>query len=108
MLSMEELATVWKATDGYTDYEKIVRLLMLTGARADEIGCMEWSEINLDHRLICIPPERMKNRREHRIFLSEPAAEILCSCHATPEEGTCLRADAERSILGLVEGQGAA
>ena len=77
VLSMEELAPLWRATDGHTDYEKIVRLLMLTGARADEIGCLEWSEVNLDDCQICIPPERMKNRRKHRIFLSKPAIEIL-------------------------------
>ena len=77
VLSMDELAAVWLATDSRGHYDAIIRLLILTGARADEIGCLEWQEIDFAGREICIPVPRMKNRREHRIFLSEPALQIL-------------------------------
>jgi integrase len=77
VLSMNELALIWRAANGQTDYDKIIRLLILTGARADEIGQLAWDEIDLDNGEIRLPAERMKNRREHRIFLSEPPIEIL-------------------------------
>jgi integrase len=77
VLSMNELALIWRAAAGETDYYKIIRLLILTGARADEIGQLAWGEINLESGEIRLPAERMKNRREHRIFLSQPAIEIV-------------------------------
>jgi integrase len=86
VLSMDELAMVWRATDGHTDYEKIVRLLALTGARADEIACLAWNEVDFDKAEICLPPERMKNRRAHRIFLSGPAVQILKNITRRPKK----------------------
>ena len=74
---MNELALIWRAADGQTDYEKIIRLLILTGARADEIGQLAWDEIDFVNEEIRLPAERMKNRREHRIFLSKPVIWIL-------------------------------
>jgi integrase len=46
-LSPDELRDVWAATSGNSDYEKIVRLLILTGARRAEIAGMAWPELNL-------------------------------------------------------------
>lgn len=77
VLSMDELAEVWRATEGHSDYEKIIRLLILTAARADEIAQMEWSEVDLPKREINIPKSRMKNAVAHTIYLSQPAVEIL-------------------------------
>jgi integrase len=60
------------------DYSDIVRLLLLTGQRRDEIGKLQWSEID-DHdaATITLPPSRTKNRRKHIVSLSEPALAIL-------------------------------
>jgi integrase len=38
VLSFDELKAIWTATDGETDYGRIVRLLMLTGERREEIA----------------------------------------------------------------------
>ena len=46
-LSSDELRTVWNACDD-SDYGRIVRLLILTGCRREEIGGLRWSEINLE------------------------------------------------------------
>ena len=83
VLHMDELATVWNATGGHGDYDRIIRLLMLTGCRADEIGKLEWSEIDFEKRQIHLPAIRTKNKREHRVFLSPPGLAILQS--ATPQ-----------------------
>jgi integrase len=76
VLTDDELWTVWGAL-GDDQHGTIVRLLMLTGARRDEIGGLTWSEIDLNGATITLPPPRTKNRREHLIPLSTPALEIL-------------------------------
>ena len=78
VLSDAELATVWRVLAD-DQYGAIVRLLMLTGARRDEIASLRWSEIDLDAATITLPPARTKNRREHLIPLSEPALAILAT-----------------------------
>src|SRR5262249_29345800 len=50
---------------GFDDYSTIVRLLMLTGQRANEIGALRWSEIVGDK--IQLSPARTKNNRGHTV-----------------------------------------
>ena len=67
---------VWDhAGDG--DYGSIIRLLVLTGQRRDEVGAMRWSEVNPDKALWTIPKTRTKNGREHTVPLSGEAVAIL-------------------------------
>ena len=56
-----------------------MKLLVLTGARRDEIGSLRWSEVDLDDSTITLPPARTKNRREHVIALSAPARALLAA-----------------------------
>jgi integrase len=74
VLSERELTAVWAALD-FSQFGEIVRLLILTGQRREEIGSLRWSEIDRDR--IVLPPGRTKNRREHIIPLSPAAREIL-------------------------------
>ena len=78
VLSDPELAAVWNAAPE-NDYGRIVRLLVLTGQRRDEIGSLQWSEIDTDANTITLPAERTKNRRE-RVPLSEAALALLKAC----------------------------
>jgi integrase len=77
VLSRAELAEVWGAACGAGDFGDIVRLLILTGQRREEIGSLRWSEIDFDRGLIVLPPERTKNKRLHEIPLSPQARAIL-------------------------------
>ena len=47
VLTDGELVAIWNACRD-DDYGRIVRLLMLTGQRRDEVGSMCWSEIDLE------------------------------------------------------------
>ena len=76
VLADEELRDIWKAA-GDDRYGSVVRMLMLTGARRDEIASLVWSEIDMDAALIVLPPERIKNSRQHDIPLSPPALALL-------------------------------
>jgi integrase len=73
-LSPEELRFIWIHA-GDDQYGAIIRLLALTAARADEIAGLRWSEIRGD--TIVLPRERVKSDREHEIFLTAAAREIL-------------------------------
>jgi integrase len=75
-LSDSEIAKVWLAAPE-NDYGSIVRLLMLTGCRREEIGSLRWSEVDLDARAITIPRERAKNGIEHVVPLPDAAISIL-------------------------------
>jgi integrase len=55
----------------------VVRLLMLTGARRDEVAGMEWAELDLDAGTWTLPAERTKNKREHVVPLSDAALDII-------------------------------
>jgi integrase len=56
---------------------KALEFLILTAARSSEVIGALWSEIDLDKRLWIIPAERMKERREHRVPLTDRAIQIL-------------------------------
>jgi len=75
-LTDSEVAKVWLAAPE-NDYGNIVRLLMLTGCRREEIGSLTWSEIDLAARTITIAKERTKNGIEHSVPLPDAALSIL-------------------------------
>ena len=76
LLSDAEARAIWLATaDGGDPYSSVVRLLMLVGARRQEIGLLAWREF--DGASIVLPPERVKNGRAHVIPLSPLALSIL-------------------------------
>ena len=75
VLDDNELKAIWNATEDDDDYAAIVRLLMLTGARAGEIGGLRWSEIDGDR--ILLPAARTKNAREHVIPLAAATRALL-------------------------------
>lgn len=76
ILSDAELAEIWAACRD-DDYGRIVRLLILTGQRRDEVGSMTRSEIDLDGKNWSLAPNRTKNARPHTVPLSELALAIV-------------------------------
>ena len=77
VLSDDELRTIWRATGGTDQYGAIVRLLILTGCRREEIGGLKWDEIDFDKATITLPPARTKTAREHIVPLSALALSII-------------------------------
>jgi integrase len=74
VLTDDELKSIWNAL-GSDDYSTVVKLLMLTGQRADEIAALRWSEIVGDQ--IVLPESRTKNGRQHVIPMSSSVQAIL-------------------------------
>jgi integrase len=74
VLTDAELAQLWHALpEG--PFGDIIRLLILTGQRREEIGGLRWDEVGPAE--LTLPPERTKNRRTHTIPLAPTAAAIL-------------------------------
>jgi integrase len=76
VLTQDELRRLWRSL-GDDAFSNIVRLLLLTGQRRNEIGHLQWGEINLPKAQIILPAHRVKNGREHIVPLSTQACAIL-------------------------------
>jgi len=76
VLKDDELARVWNACQD-DDYGKIVRLLILTGTRRDEIGGMAWDELDEDKHTWTLPAGRAKNGRALTLPLPDLAWDII-------------------------------
>ena len=75
VLSLAELALVWRhAGDGA--YGALVRLLILTGLRREEMAGLRPCEVALGRAELVIGAARMKAGREHRVLLPAPALDI--------------------------------
>jgi integrase len=79
VLSDAELRKVWTASAGLGHpFAGIVRLLILTGQRRNEIAGLRWSEVDLgEEHLIHLPKERTKNARAHDVPLSAQALALV-------------------------------
>ena len=80
VLSDPELAAVWR-TAGDNDYARIVRLLILTGARRQEVGGLCWSEINFETGEWTSPPRDQRTIERTRSHCRRPRSR---SCTAVP------------------------
>ena len=76
LLSMDELAQIWRALPA-GDFGDILRLLALLGQRRDEIAQLDWKEVDLGRGVIALPASKMKNRRPHVVHLGPTAVAIL-------------------------------
>lgn len=81
VLTNEELGLIWRHAGG-GGYGAIVRLLILTGQRREEVGGMLWSELLLNEKrpaesVWSIQASRTKNGRPHDVPLSSVALQIL-------------------------------
>jgi integrase len=78
VLSDGEIFAIWQACKD-DDFGRIVRLLLLSGCRREEIAGLVWSEINLDTGVMTIPGTRTKNHRTLELTLPALALDILQS-----------------------------
>jgi integrase len=95
-----ELAAVWRSA-GDDDFGKIIRLLILTACRRDEIGGLRWSEV-LDDNTIKLPKERTKNKHEHTLPLTPLALEII---NSVPQRDGRDHLFGDRSVKGFASWQ---
>jgi integrase len=81
-----ELRAVWNAEVGHP-FGPIVRLLILTGLRRNEVARAQWSEFDFDKALWTIPADRTKSGTAHVVPLTAEMLEIIQSL---PHQGPYL------------------
>lgn len=80
VLTRQELRSLWDALGAENPIiADIFRLLLLTAQRSGEVLKMRWDELEGDETAgwWTLPPERMKAKRPHRVWLPEPAWKII-------------------------------
>ncbi|WP_038968037.1 tyrosine-type recombinase/integrase [Bradyrhizobium diazoefficiens] len=78
VLTDDEIRIIWcNCLDD--DFGKIVRLLLLTACRRDEIGGLRWDELDLAGGNLSLPKERTKAKRVHELALPATALAIVKS-----------------------------
>lgn len=78
VLNDEELRLIWRnCLDD--DFGKIVRLLLLTACRRDEIGGLRWPEIDVAASKLLLPKDRTKSKRALELTLPATALAIIQS-----------------------------
>jgi integrase len=100
-LSDHEIRLFWVGCDRLRwPFGPMYQLLLLTAQRRDEVGGVEWSELDLDRCLWIIPREKAKNDRAHEVHLSGLAVEIL---ESLPRIGSryVLTTNEERPVSGF-------
>jgi integrase len=78
VLNDAELRDVWRAADavGYP-FGPLVRLLMLTGQRLNDVARAQRDEIDIRASILLVPPERYKTGVAHEVPLTPAAIEIV-------------------------------
>jgi integrase len=78
VLSDVEIRRVWRAAcaTGYP-YGPLIKTLMLTGQRRDEIAAARWSEVDLDRAVLELPAGRVKVDDRHVVPLTPAVLDIL-------------------------------
>ena len=98
VLSSDELVAIWRETeddgsyagrpcyhDNWRNFCRVIRLLLLLGARHSEITDMRWSELDMAAGVWTLPKERAKNRRALTLVLPKAALDILAAQPRDPE-----------------------
>jgi integrase len=77
VLSDKELRSIWAATGGPGSFNAIIRALLLTGQRREEVAGITWDEVAPDLSTWTIPASRTKNAVAHVVPLSQQARVLL-------------------------------
>ena len=89
VLTDDEIRMLWNdmcGADGISEtFSSILKLQLLTALRSGEISALRESDFT-SHDIIDLPGERVKNGRDHRIFLNSMAQEICAKSRESDGE----------------------
>jgi integrase len=103
-LADEELALVWRASYRLEyPFGPIYRLLILLGQRREEVGAMDWRELDKKAGQWTIPASRTKGKREHMVPLPASVVadfEALAPKEKWPRSGLVFTVTGETPVSG--------
>jgi len=77
VLSDEEIRLIWKATERDGAFNAIVRGLLLTGQRREEVSGLKWPELDSGFSIWTLPSTRSKNGKPHIVPLAKEMQSLL-------------------------------
>jgi integrase len=80
VLSDDEIRTLWNNLPkalANRDYQRVIKLCLVTGQRVGEVAGMMRGELDLKHKLWRLPGARTKNGHAHTVPLSPLAIELI-------------------------------
>jgi integrase len=87
-LSDDEIRRFWAATDRLpAPIQSVYRVLLLSGARLQEVAAMQWCELDLAQKIWTLPAQRSKSKAAHILPLSPLAWQII---EAQPRVSDCV------------------
>lgn len=99
VLKDAEVVKLWKAFDNQGfPFGPLLKLLLLTGCRLNEVAGMRHGELSEDGETWSIPSQRTKNHREHLVPLPKMARDILKS--VDPHGGLVFTTTGKRPVSG--------
>ena len=82
-LTDDEIAALWSATDTLSQpFRDLIRLLILTGARLNEVAGMVWAEIDLADAAVAPAKGKKQKQAPYVVQLSKTVIHILRRCPA--------------------------
>ena len=105
VLSDDDLAMIWRGCDelGYP-FGDLLRLLILTGQRRDEVASLDWRELRREDTLWTLPAARSKNGKPHLVPLSSQTVEQLDGLAASsewPSSGLVFSTNGKTAVSGF-------
>ena len=86
VLTDGEIIAFWRATDDMPKpFAAVLKLLLLTGCRREEVAGMEVKELSGDGLVWTIPSRRTKNRRVHVVPLPPLARAVIADAEQLPD-----------------------
>lgn len=98
VLEDAELASIWRCSYQIGVFGSVFRCLMLSGSRREEIGSLEWVEVESDR--FSIPPGRMKMKRGHVIPISRLIAAEMKNIPRIKDCQYVFTNDGKRAVAG--------
>jgi len=98
-LTDAELRALWLACEDGEPFGQALRVLMLTGARRNEISQMRRSELD-EGGTWTLPRERSKNRRPHKLVLPSQVRAIIAAMPVIAGCDFVFTADGKRPVTG--------
>lgn len=98
---MRTLAEMEREGDISSGAAAIYRLLVLTGARLNEIRTLRWADVKHDQGLILLQEHKADDKGAKTIPLNEPALRLLDNLPRTPGNPYVFAGDKDKPIVNL-------
>lgn len=101
VLSDDEIKKLWSTCDdeGFP-FGPIIKLLLLTGCRLNEIAGMKWSELDKGLTTLSLLGERTKNNEKHSVAISQLSKSIFEGIDRIPGCDLIFTTNGERPVSG--------